>query len=628
MSKGGAGKVYFVLYLAVILELLIIFIERDEAEEGLRREQEQAIQIVQTILSQLQTGSGATDISANPKDQIVLDEDQPGGTARNYQLYVSVGDARNVMQVPGKPPVKGDDIPVLDYFISHTSDFSRADSALGSDTTDIEGGEQIFHAALGTEMDGYDKPRLISGTTIQSATPDSYFQLNAEATAAAVAKGQKVKVFNVNFQPKSGTGWYRLRFASQTNKILGIGGTEVHDDDTVRIGNVKLTVKQLKQVQRSMAKRKVAGQTESPVVQYINKLLEPGAYKNFIENKSANAFNIRVIPPKKPDAKEPVAAIALARDTAYWYEGAPFSVRVTVGPKEATKSVPGTLTPYNPEQNEFIMTLNSPSVGYNPIIVKASNAGKTATAERTLYVEKPEMKGGTDKQLAIDRSKILRATIGKKYNPSTEWKSTTIPADQYQTKVYFNGVQVFNKPGTSFRDAELDPLIVPENLTDPTKLVTEVYWKPNGTNDSSQWVKLLSNQPNTNAVVPLGEKRMTISWPAPDIVEGAEDKEAILTPSQQSWTWPMTIKQTVGRQSYGLVEPPGVSCNDCEEFGLGVRMIPGADPTQWSMIVSVTDPKKLKASINGKRFEVPVTMRGKGNSQNTASIFFTIAVRR
>ena len=49
MSKGGAGKVYFVLYLAVILELLIIFIERDEAEENLRRQQRQAIEIVQTI---------------------------------------------------------------------------------------------------------------------------------------------------------------------------------------------------------------------------------------------------------------------------------------------------------------------------------------------------------------------------------------------------------------------------------------------------------------------------------------------------------------------------------------------------------------------------------------------------
>ena len=46
MSKGGAGKVYFVLYLAVILELLIIIVERDEAEEHLIRKQKEAEEIV------------------------------------------------------------------------------------------------------------------------------------------------------------------------------------------------------------------------------------------------------------------------------------------------------------------------------------------------------------------------------------------------------------------------------------------------------------------------------------------------------------------------------------------------------------------------------------------------------
>jgi hypothetical protein len=43
MSKGGgAGKVYFVLYLAVVLELLIIIVERDEAEEHLQTETERS----------------------------------------------------------------------------------------------------------------------------------------------------------------------------------------------------------------------------------------------------------------------------------------------------------------------------------------------------------------------------------------------------------------------------------------------------------------------------------------------------------------------------------------------------------------------------------------------------------
>ena len=59
MSGGGAGKVYFVLYLAVILELLIIIVERDEAEEHLVKRQKESMKIVESILSQLQTGAGS-----------------------------------------------------------------------------------------------------------------------------------------------------------------------------------------------------------------------------------------------------------------------------------------------------------------------------------------------------------------------------------------------------------------------------------------------------------------------------------------------------------------------------------------------------------------------------------------
>jgi hypothetical protein len=64
MSKGGggAGKVYFVLYLAVVLELLIIIVERDEAEEGLLQKQKETMQIVESILSQLQSGAGTEEL--------------------------------------------------------------------------------------------------------------------------------------------------------------------------------------------------------------------------------------------------------------------------------------------------------------------------------------------------------------------------------------------------------------------------------------------------------------------------------------------------------------------------------------------------------------------------------------
>lgn len=69
---GGAGKVYFVLYLAVVLELLIIIVDRDEAEEALLRKQRETMKIVESILSQLQSGSGTEGINTRPQDEITI----------------------------------------------------------------------------------------------------------------------------------------------------------------------------------------------------------------------------------------------------------------------------------------------------------------------------------------------------------------------------------------------------------------------------------------------------------------------------------------------------------------------------------------------------------------------------
>lgn len=96
MSKGGAGKVYFVLYLAVILELLIIIVERDEAEEHLVQKQRESMRIVESILSQLQSGSGSTGINTRPQDEITLkDAAMPADFAKlikEYRTYyVDVG---------------------------------------------------------------------------------------------------------------------------------------------------------------------------------------------------------------------------------------------------------------------------------------------------------------------------------------------------------------------------------------------------------------------------------------------------------------------------------------------------------------------------------------------------------
>lgn len=98
---GGAGKVYFILYLAVVLELLIIIVERDEAEEGLLKKQRETMRIVESILSQLQSGSGTEGINTRPQDEITI---PPPGinyreimgadikTSRKYIVEVGVTD--------------------------------------------------------------------------------------------------------------------------------------------------------------------------------------------------------------------------------------------------------------------------------------------------------------------------------------------------------------------------------------------------------------------------------------------------------------------------------------------------------------------------------------------------------
>jgi hypothetical protein len=48
---SGAGKIYFILYLAVILELLLVIVDRDDAEEGLKRKNEEVAKAFIQLLS-------------------------------------------------------------------------------------------------------------------------------------------------------------------------------------------------------------------------------------------------------------------------------------------------------------------------------------------------------------------------------------------------------------------------------------------------------------------------------------------------------------------------------------------------------------------------------------------------
>jgi hypothetical protein len=622
MSKGGAGKVYFVLYLAVILELLIIFIERDEAEEHLRREQRQAIQIVQTILSQLQTGSGTTGITVSPKDNIVLDEEKPANNVRNYDVAVSVGDPKATLSVNGRT-FRGDDVPLLEYIVSHTPNPERPEEELGDDTTDIVGGEKIFTAQLGTEVGGYTTPRQVFGAGIPSDNPNNYFYLNDTLTAKQLAAGRKAKVFSVNFKPNRGAGWYRLRFNSQTNKILGIaGGSTPSPNDTIRIGNVKLTVKQLRQVQKALAREKSIGGETSQVGKYIETLLTPDAYKALDENKGFQSFNVHVTKPPAQKPQDPVAEILLPRDTVYWYNAAAFSVPVRLGPAEGSKDMSGgaRLVLADPATNRYNAVIDRPSEGIIPLVAKATNKeGKVDVSEKTLVVYSPQLKGG------IEKWRGMKATVSRKYNPTTDWMATQIPEDHYQTVVEVKGREVFNRAGVSFKDAELPPdLVVTEAMTNPSDIKLTVYWKPGGNSDRTTWVPLMSNQ--QDADVPIKPaKAFTVSYPAPEHLAGFEFTWTISPKNMKFNSGPeIDLRQKIAEGRMVPVTEASVTCTECTDYGLSPRLVNDGD--KWSLQMEIADRSKLTRALDGKRFELVIDMQGRGNASGTGVVVLTTRV--
>lgn len=286
MSGGGAGKVYFVLYLAVVLELLIIIVERDEAEEHLHQKQKEAMKIVESILSQLQAGAGTDQMNTKPKDEITIapkgidfekEFDMKIKADRKYTLLVGVTDVSreakrkegepqkefeerlkklvkqtNVEEIeydifynPGDDPEVAPPFPSDNYIEENKWDFlSMEPGTLISD----EGGEQWkflgsrklildfdkTYEAVNVKKASTDpmhpayKESLVNGEVFKpdGITEDSVFYYDAIATKSLVGQSGKAglqqRAFVLNFQPPANAGWYKLRIYSRANKILGI----------------------------------------------------------------------------------------------------------------------------------------------------------------------------------------------------------------------------------------------------------------------------------------------------------------------------------------------------------------------------------------------------------------------
>lgn len=415
MSKGGgAGKVYFVLYLAVVLELLIIIVERDEAEEGLLRKQKETMRIVESILSQLQSGAGTEGINTRPQDEItVLEEIHQKAlgegieirSSRRYIVEVGVTDVTSALKrLEGenekeyvqrlKKLIKLGNVEDIEYQIFyHPSDDPLNAPGFPSET-DLEKNKTDFtkfapgmtipagEDAADWEFMGLRKLNLdeeetfnnidLANVSLKSLQPvypkedvlvvgdnyspkdipeDSIFYYSMKQSLEKVSSQGKTELqkrsFTVNFQPPAKAGWYKLRFSSRTNRILGVRSDEnymlMDDETTVNIGTVQLTVKDLRKVQKQLVSalekyklpdfdsfikdkniEKFDAELEVAIEDaaddedgiemagkiklygYIAKLLNPGMSSNFDQNKGSIEFNIRVITPKPPVAEPTV----------------------------------------------------------------------------------------------------------------------------------------------------------------------------------------------------------------------------------------------------------------------------------------------------------------------------------
>ena len=91
--------------------------------------------------------------------------------------------------------------------------------------------------------------------------------------------------------------------------------------------------------------------------------------------------------PPAPKPQDPVAEI-IARDTTYWYNIAPFTVQVKLGPKEGSRDVSGgaRLSELDAARNLYQATYDNLQPGVMPITAKAttwSAAGARAVRMRS-----------------------------------------------------------------------------------------------------------------------------------------------------------------------------------------------------------------------------------------------------
>jgi hypothetical protein len=690
MSKGGAGKVYFVLYLAVILELLIIIVERDEAEEHLIAKQKESMRIVESILSQLQVGAGTEGIGTRPQDQITIPP--PGINVkeaigadlkpeRRYLIEVGVTDVVGALKAnEAEEPedyldrlkrfVRLSNVSDLRYEILHSSASSdeavpaeeqfnkKAESELVLNIGEMERRlEELFNKYKGDQKALIENLRtflvdaqynLPAGSGFRpSSAKEPEFLYNQLETAGLLDKASKKRVFAVNFEPKE-EGWYKLRFTSRTNKVLGVynpAGSQVDVDpeSKVNIGTVQLKVKDLYKVRDELQKnvnglpipelaakpnefdaalKKMREESNDPderqkieLYGYIVKLITPGASESFDQNKGGIEYNIRVVKPQ-PQIADP--KIANLRNV------------VRVFSKLSALKLPFETTPAN---GQTVITQNPG----NATISGGSGTASTSSGGATKWV-----------------SKDLNIQVAGNLQPREEpyvfelvQKNSNKTSDPVQCSVYVYDAKISNETEVasaleaSWGDAL--ELVVQPSSGSTIKAEEFVLQFNMGGGSQVQPIRKLTVGSGDNIIVPPGTDKvsLTVGWKDPvsgeivEIYSGSGEvglkKPTIITTDMRSE--PITDNTAGEFKVRGImIRPPAISETDKADIGsvnvtVNNATVRDMKTGQTLKVVAVGSPRK----VSGQEYEVTLKVTGgkltKGNVKGNASITVSATAR-
>ena len=381
MGGVNTGKVYFVMYLAVLLELLIIIVERDDAEDALRKEKEALLQkekriqlIAETIINSLR-GSPTAISSTSDQSMVLGDPKEKDG--REFNIRVRLAD-------PSRDSVKQLDL--------------------------IETRNNNVVETINIAQDPTQYPFTRQGNDI---------------------------VYTYKFKPHAGAGMYDLKFDAHTNQIVGVTQS-ASPDDTVKIGAVRLTVKELKEVKDGI-------QENIGLRGYIDSLLN-GGYENFQANIGSNEFTVNVKPPQEvdqlkifPQVPDFAAFPSLSLPNAVKIEGATIS-----GPQGVNITLAGGPGQIVKQDSNFYWT-------WQP---GATDVGQTYTIKLNGHANRGGMqKDQATTSFTVSVKKLVKANAAP-YSPAnpkthaaTPFTDVTFRANEqiagldgtYRTEIYLNG---------------------------------------------------------------------------------------------------------------------------------------------------------------------------------------------